>query len=86
MSQKKEVLKTDETEIKEGHHEGGAIKLDLVYLENGLRVDKTSILAWKWTWLEARDEDTHTDRKSIKAFSTAEWGGTFYQNTCEHLT
>lgn len=43
------MLKIDEIEIKEGYYEGGVIKFDLVYLENGFRVDKISILVWKWT-------------------------------------
>lgn len=31
------MLKTEETEVKEGHHGGGTIRLDLFYLENGLQ-------------------------------------------------
>lgn len=31
------MLKMEETEVKEGHHGGGTIRLDLFYLENGLQ-------------------------------------------------
>lgn len=36
MKQAKEVLKTDETEIKGGSREGGTIRLHLANLESGL--------------------------------------------------
>lgn len=40
MNQAKEVLKTDETEVKEGHHDGGAFRHNLANLSNELQSRK----------------------------------------------
>jgi len=46
------MLKTEETEVKEGQHGGETIRLDLFYLEHGLHrtQDQHSALEIGMTW------------------------------------
>lgn len=52
MRQAQEVLKTQETEVTEGQHGGGRIRLDMLYLQNGLQrtQDQHSELEIDMTW------------------------------------
>ena len=70
MKLAKEVLMADQT---------GVIRLDLVYLQNGLRSrqDQPPGLGIDMTWgLEVKIPSP--DRKSIKVFSTTERGEIFF--------
>lgn len=49
MNPANEVLKTDKTEMKGGHCVGGTLGLTWQTHQMDFRLDKSSILAWKWT-------------------------------------